>query len=267
MGIYSSKEELEKIANAIIKYFNAPFSRENVPGPVLEEIIEECKGWPALGGIDFVDNLSPNGNCGVQCKSGSTRRWSLEKNKWLFRQRPWGRITIPLSKRILIDESYINPILLQELGDSVIDTFNDKIKFSIEKYNLDEIGYIGLVFNPNSTFQYYERSICLRNNPILFDKKDFRWEWSIPKKETDSPVLKGINIKTNQVWVRWKAHGDTQLDFMGAEFWVTDDSLRLTFTAKNDGKDYYLDNLNIIENLNISSNKVRRKNKISDFYI
>ena len=89
-----------------------------------------------------------------------------------------------------------------------------------------KIGYSRLILHPDRRVTYYERLLCTRSHPKIFDPNDFEWRWSKPKKTVKKEqlsALHGIHRKTGRKWWAWHGLGENQLHFSGENTWWPSD--------------------------------------------
>ncbi|MGH8602505.1 MAG: hypothetical protein ACREXR_06935, partial [Gammaproteobacteria bacterium] len=191
------------------------------PGRFLEGVLAYVRNAEALPTYDFVDVVKRDASCGWQVKS--SRRNSPVT---------WARAKIAESSR-LIARSENSQADLQKLGDAIIAHCNRHVQNSLAKYELDEIGYARLILHPDRTVTYFERLLVTREEPMLFDPRDFEWKWSEPKPGKAKellPSLHGFNRGTQKKWFAWYGRGENQLHFDGEKsWWPTEDSHSIRF--------------------------------------
>jgi hypothetical protein len=132
----------------------------------------------------------------------------------------WKRAKIPDKER-LVRDSLSSTEAQQELGDRIIDFCNEHAQASLDKYELDAIGLCRLI-RKESGFIYYERQLCTRENPRIFESADYYWKWSNPKKEgakEQLPALHGIRRDSDEKWFAWHGRSENQLHFTGERNW------------------------------------------------
>jgi len=176
----------------------------------MEAVLAKVRGGTRLNTYDFVDVVNIHTSCG----------WSV-KSTMAGTPVTWKRAKLP-NQVALIDASHQSAEGLQQLGDAIIGFCNDHIRESFGLYGLNEIGYARLVLFPDGRIQYFERELCRRENPYVFDSSDFRWSWSEPKrtvKKEQLPALHGVHIPTNKKWWAWHGLGENQLHFSGEGSW------------------------------------------------
>ncbi len=213
MSIYSSQESLNKIKEILTRYLRLPFSNDNIPGAIMEAVLAHARGGEVLNTYDFVDVVDRKNKLGWQVKS-------TKENTPVT----WKRAKIPNAEK-LIDESRRSEEGLQKLGDAILAFCNEHVIESIKLYDLKEVGYARLIVHSNGTVTYFERLLCTRESPLLFDPSEFRWQWSTPKKtkkKEQLPALHGIHKPTNKKWWAWHGLGENQLHFSGEKAWWVD---------------------------------------------
>lgn len=210
MSIFSSNYELAKIAKILYKYVNLPIYSDNIPGALLESIVAHVKNSVVLPTYDYIDIYDQTKKIG----------WSIKSTK---SNTPvtWKRAKI-YNKNSLINDSFKNESSLQLLGDTIIDFCNNHAIASMNKYNLEMIGYSRLILFPDRRVTYFERELCSRAHPTIFRPSDFKWHWSTAKKtktKEQLPALHGTHVKTNKKWWAWHGLGENQLHFVGEKYW------------------------------------------------
>lgn len=206
MTVYSTKEQMIKIAEYLVAYMRIPhFQDDSIPGNVMEKIISLVRGGEQLATYDYVD-VCIRGEVGWQVK--------LTKHNTPL---TWKRAKIAHSEE-LIKESEAGKIGLQKLGDTIIDFCNSAPAHSLDFYNLKEIGYSRLIMFDDNTAIYFEKLISTKSNPNIFNKDDYIWRWSEPKatvKKEQLTALHGINKNTQKKDFAWHGRGENQLHFSG----------------------------------------------------
>lgn len=215
MSIFSTPDELEKMRRILVSYMRMPFYQSNIPGSLIESIFSYVhEGGVVLKTYDFVDVILPEIKCGWQIKSTKSKT-----------PVTWKRAKIPNAME-LIEESKLTEQGLQSLGNAIIEFCNQHARESLEKYNLDEIGYSRLISHENGQVTYFERLLCSRNRPDIFNPLDFKWSWSRPKrvqKKEQLPALHGIHRTTGEKWWAWHGQGENQLHFVREQLWWPDE--------------------------------------------
>lgn len=209
MGVYSDTMSLQQLRDALSKYLSRPFFAHMVPGQILENSLAEIRHGTVLKTYDFVDVINHNSNCGWQAKS------TKEQNPLT-----WARVKI--SDRQLIDDSHDSTKLRQQLGDAILQKCNAHVEKSIKKYELTEVGYARLIIHSSNHVTYFERLLCTKTRPMVFNPDDFIWSWSTGEKITkkgSSPALWGIHKPTNKKWWAWYGLAGNQLHFIGEKNW------------------------------------------------
>lgn len=208
--IFSDSTQLYRIANILYSYARLPFVGKNIPGNIMESVLATVREGIVLDTYDFIDVVKPEAKTGWQVKSTLANT-----------PITWKRAKITNSTS-LITNSQLNIEACQELGNAIIKFCNDHALHSLAHYNLNEIGYSRLILNSDNTATYFERKLCDRNFPLIFNPEDYYWEWSKPKK-TDKkeqlPSFKGIDKRTGiKVWA-WHGLGENQLHFSAEKMW------------------------------------------------
>lgn len=209
-AIFSSQQELERLGNILSKYARLPFSYASIPGAVLEGALAHVRGGEVLRTYDFVDVIKREARCGWQVKSTMAAT-----------PVTWKRAKIPDSVA-LITNSKTSVEAVQSLGDAIIRFCNDHALESIRLYDLNGIGYSRLIIFPDGRVVYFERLLCTKASPNIFNPADFEWRWSIPKKtvrKEQLPALHGFHISTGKKWWAWHGLGENQLHFSGESNW------------------------------------------------
>ncbi len=228
---YSTKEELRGIANYLKAYMKIPFFQDDsIPGKIMEKIISIVRNGEQLVTYDYVDVCIHN-DVG----------WSVKSTK---ENTPltWKRAKIPNSASLIL-ESENDPVHCQKLGDLIISFCNNHITESMNKYNLNSVGYSRLVLYKNNTAIYFERELCNSKNSNLFNAIDYTWKWSKAKNtkgKEQLTALHGTNKKTNKKEFAWHGKGENQLHFTGEKEWwpkfpkeITSNSTECIFSADN----------------------------------
>jgi len=213
MGIFSTNGQLDLIRKILSHYIRLPFSGQTIPGAIMEGILAHIRAGKVLNTYDFVDVIKPADKVGWQVKSTKAST-----------PVTWKRAKIPNAPE-LIKNSRNNAQGLQDLGDAIINFCNEHARQSLDIYDLDEIGYSRLVINPGGNVTYFERILCTRENPHVFEAGDFEWVWSKPKKTTKKEQLQalhGIHKASNKKWWAWHGLGENQLHFSGESAWWPD---------------------------------------------
>jgi hypothetical protein len=210
---FSDKSQLETISNMLRGYIKLPLALETIPGSFMEKALAHVRKGIALNTYDFVDVINPEEHIGWQVKSTKSTT-----------PVTWKRAKIKDSGN-LISISQQSKKGLAALGNAIIDFCNEHALESIEKYNLTEIYYSRLVLFESREVLYFEKLLCTKNNPVIFNKKDFQWKWSIQKnaiQKEQLPALHGFYKPTNEKWFAWHGLGENQLHFSGEKNWWPD---------------------------------------------
>ncbi len=163
-----------------------------------------------MGTYDFVDVINADAKCGWQVKATKDST-----------PVTWKRAKIP-NREALIEASLRSPKGMKALGKSIIDFCNSHALRSLQTYNLEQIGYARLIVFNTGKITYFERVLCTKAEPLLFNADDFIWRWSTPKITTSKeqlPALHGIHRQTNEKWWAWHGRGENQLHFSGERHW------------------------------------------------
>lgn len=208
--VFSSPEQLELIGSLLSKYLRLPFSEATIPGAVMEGALAHVRAGTVLRTYDFVDVVKRESRCGWQVKSTKATT-----------PVTWKRAKIPDSIQ-LIAESRNSPDGTQALGNAIIAFCNAHAQHSLQHYDLDEIGYSRLIVHADWKVTYFERLLCNRAAPTIFNPLDFEWRWSTPKKtvrKEQLQALHGINKLDGRKWFAWHGLGENQLHFSGEGSW------------------------------------------------
>lgn len=216
MPIYSTPAQLQAISVLVRNFLRLPFGFRSVPGSLLEALLEITKGngTRRLRTYDFVDVIDQDVRVGWQVKS-------LDADTPVT----WIRGKLP-GKQSLVDASFKSQEARQVLGNTVLEYCNNHAVASLEKYQLEQIGYARLI-NYGTYFRYFERTLINTEHPVLFSPADYDWAWSEPKttkKKEQLPALHGTHIQTGLKHFAWHGQGENQLHFNGERTWWPDAS-------------------------------------------
>ena len=130
---------------------------------------------------------------------------------------------------------------MNNLGNAIIDFCNEHAAGSILKYSLTEIYYSRLVVFESKEVLYFEKLLCTKDIPIIFNKNDFYWKWSTQKnalRKEQLPALHGFHKLTNEKWFAWHGLGENQLHFSGEKNWWPNenDKHNIKFLFPNEDK-------------------------------
>lgn len=213
-SVFSTPLELEALVDLLIKYMRLPFFRDKVPGAILEGALAHVRGADVLDNYDFVDVVNRDAGTGWQVKSTKEST-----------PLTWMRAKIP-GRNELIAESHRSEAGLRALGDTIIKFANNHVLQSITKYGLSEIGYSRLIVHKSGQVTYFERLLCSKEAPRIFEPSDFDWRWSTAKntnKKEQLSALHGVKKSTSKGWWAWHGQGENQLHFKGErEWWPSD---------------------------------------------
>lgn len=208
MGLFSTESEMRQIAEYIRSYVRIPFfDSDAISGKAVEKIIGIVKGGEVLNTYDYVDVVR-RGETGWQVKSTKAGT-----------PLTWKRAKIANSEKLI--GASTTDAGLAALGKAILDFCNDHAKESIETYDLDEIGYCRLIVNPDNSVHYFERALCTRQNPSIFNPDEFTWNWSAPKKtraKEQLSALHGYGPGGTKDFA-WHGKGENQLHFSGESSW------------------------------------------------
>lgn len=212
--MFSNRAQLREIASLVQSFQLLPLSDTTVPGALLERIIAHVKSAEVLKKYDFVDVVRSHDGFGWQVKS--TKQSTPVT---------WKRAKLDGAEE-LVEMSLNSDEACQELGSAIIEHCNAHVEDSFEKYDLETIGYCRLVVRDSSA-TYFERRLCRRSSPVLFDDSEYRWQWSQQKssaKKEQLSSLHGISRKTGRKIWAWHGRGENQLHFYGEhEWWPEED--------------------------------------------
>jgi len=176
----------------------------------MEAVLAHVRSATTMPTYDFVDVVKHEDRCGWQVKSTKAGT-----------PVTWKRAKIP-NATSLIKASKKSAAGLQQLGNAIIEFCNAHAHESLSKYDLDEIGYSRLIIHKDGHVTYFERLLCTRESPRLFNPHDFKWKWSHPKhtiKKEQLPALHGTHKPTGEKWWAWHGLGENQLHFSGEAAW------------------------------------------------
>jgi len=209
--IYSSKSELDRISSILSGYLMLPFAAgDSIPGNLMEHVFSNVRSSEVLNTYDYIDVLDSVNKLGWQVKSTKEST-----------PLTWKRAKIA-DKEKLIKASQESPEGLQKLGDTIIAFCNKHAQESFDKYDLDEIGYSRLIVHPNKSITYYEKLLCTKEKPEIFDSSDFSWCWSTPKETKGKEqlhALHGTYKDGGEKAFAWHGLGENQLHFSGEKNW------------------------------------------------
>jgi len=210
MSIYSDDAQLARIRDILSRYTRLPFSGDSIPGLIMEGVLAHVRGGQRLNTYDFVDVVDQKNRVGWQVKSTKATT-----------PVTWKRAKIPNAEK-LIGDSRSSARGLQALGNAIIEFCNQHARASFALYGLDEIGYSRLILFDDGRVVYFEKRLCTKDKPQLFNPEEFSWRWSAQKKtkkKEQLSALHGIHRKTEKKW--WAGHvlGENQLHFSGEKTW------------------------------------------------
>lgn len=212
--LFSTPDELQSIADILRGYLKLPFTEVSVPGALMEAIMSNVRHAEVMRTYDFVDVVDTIGKVGWQVKSTKAST-----------PLTWKRAKIR-NRNELIEASRQSEEGLQALGDEIINFCNEHAKESMDKYDLDEIGYARLVVHDKGELMYFERLLCTKDNPIIFKHEDYTWKWATPKvttKKEQLPALHGVDKRTGAKAFAWHGLGENQLHYSGEKAWWPQD--------------------------------------------
>jgi hypothetical protein len=208
--VFSTENELQRVRLVLSKYIRLPLSQDNIPGALMEAVLAHVRNATRLNTYDFIDVYQSERKVGWQVKSTQSKT-----------PVTWKRAKIRNQEQ-LIDQSRNSQKGVQKLGDAIINFCNEHAQHSIDTYDLDEIGYCRLIIFPSGKVRYFEKILCTRENPIVFEPTDFSWAWSTQKntvKKEQLSALHGIHKPSGKKWWAWHGLGENQLHFSGESCW------------------------------------------------
>ncbi len=208
--MFSSPEQITKLADVLSKYIRLPFSTDTIPGAVLEGALAFVRDAEVLKTYDFVDVIKQDSGIGWQVKSTKATT-----------PVTWKRAKIP-NQEELMESSFHSEEARQILGNTIIEFCNEHAEASLKLYNLSEIGYSRLVVFDDDKVLYFERLLCTREKPRIFNSDDFEWYWSTPKKTVKKeqlPAFHAYHKEIGKKWFAWHGLGENQLHFSGEKNW------------------------------------------------
>lgn len=208
--VFSTPEQLQKIALILSRYIRLPVSTDTIPGAFLEAVLSHVRGGKHLNTYDYVDVIHAADRVG----------WSIKSTK-AATPVTWKRAKLP-NQVALMAASHDSEQGLQILGNAIIEFCNAHARESLRHYRLNEIGYARLIVLPNGLVRYFERKLCDVQAPDIFDPADFAWRWSVQKittKKEQLRALHGIHRTTGTKWWAWHGLGENQLHFSGDATW------------------------------------------------
>lgn len=212
---FSTPEQMRLLGSILSRYALLPFRPATPTGSLVENIFAHIRGGEVMNTYDFVDVIEPADGCGWQVKSTKSST-----------PITWKRAKLPDSA-LLIQQSVDSTEATQDLGRSIIENCNSHAIASLDKFDLEEIGYSRLILKPDGMATYFERSLCSQSHPILFQPDDYHWEWSQPKRtitKEQLPALHGIERRTGKKSWAWHGRGENQLHFYGESHWWPEES-------------------------------------------
>lgn len=229
-AIFSTPDQLATIRKVLRSYLRLPFSSDAVPGAFMEAVLAHVRNGEVLATYDYVDVINRKERVG----------WSIKSTK-ASTPLTWKRAKLA-DKTALIVASLKSEAGRQALGDEIIRFCNHHAHESMKKYKLDAIGFSRLILQKDGTVRYFERELCSRKNPDIFNAADFVWNWSVQKeggKKEQLSALHGFHLPSKTRWWAWHGHGENQLHFTGerAAWWPPADdphAIAFTFPAEAD---------------------------------
>ena len=236
MTIFSTRAQLARIGLILSRYIRLPVSTDAIPGAFLESVLAHIRGGRVLPTYDYIDVLH------VADKVG----WSIKSTK-AATPVTWKPAKIA-NKDALIQASHQSLVGAQALGDAIIEFCNAHARASLIKYDLDAIGYARLIVFSTGEIRYFERLLCSRAAPDMFDPNDFDWRWSLQKITSTKEQLRalhGIHRATGKKWWAWHGLGENQLHFSGESSWwpAPDDPHAIAFRFPTEDEKLSFDRL------------------------
>jgi hypothetical protein len=205
----STPSQLSILQNMLVTYLRLPLAGNVVPGAYLESALAYARNGEKLDTYDYVDVIHRDQKIGWSCKATKSTT-----------PLTWKRAKLP-SQNTMITDSHAGPSGLQNLGDSIITFCNDHAEQSMKDYKLEELIYSRLILHTDDIIQYFEKSLCNSENPMIFQPSDFEWRWSKSRSGTKEqlPALHGFYRATGERWWAWHGLGENQLHFTGEKNW------------------------------------------------
>lgn len=208
--MFSTPEQLSKIGLILSRYIRLPVSTDTIPGAFMEAVLAHVRDGRVLPTYDYIDVHQPKERVG----------WSIKSTRSVT-PVTWKRAKIA-NKEAMIQASFKSDAGVQALGNEIIEFCNAHARASLRAYDLDEIGYARLIVFPAGEIRYFERQLCSRSQPDIFDTSDFEWRWSTQKITSGKEQLRslhGIHKPTKKKWWAWHGLGENQLHFSGERCW------------------------------------------------
>lgn len=226
MSVFSTPAQLASIQKILSSYLRLPFSTDSVPGAFMEAVLAHVRDGRVLATYDYVDVVQERERVG----------WSIKSTK-AATPLTWKRAKIA-DKVELIVASQKSQRGLQNLGNEIIRFCNAHAQASLRDRQLDAIGYARLIIFPDHRIRYFERELCTRTQPHIFEPSDFIWRWSRQKeggKKEQLSALHGFHKRSGERWWAWHGHGENQLHFTGERAWWPSehDPHAITFPSPN----------------------------------
>lgn len=235
-AVFSTPDQLAKIALILSRYIRLPVSTDTIPGAFMEAVLAHVRDGNVLATYDYVDVHCPSQRVG----------WSIKSTK-ASTPVTWKRAKIA-NKEALIRASFDTSDGAKALGDSIIAFCNSHARTSLDKYDLDEIGYARLIVSAGGEVRYFERKLCSRDAPDMFDADLFEWTWSKQKVTSGKEQLRalhGVHKPSGRKWWAWHGLGENQLHFSGERCWwpAVDDPHQIAFRFPADTEKLSFDRL------------------------
>lgn len=210
----------EHLKNRLKSFLRLPWIDGNIPGSIVEQVVALTYNADVLDTYDYVDVVI-RGETGWQVKS------TMESTPLT-----WKRAKIS-NKLRLIEESLGSDDGRQNLGNAIIDFCNSHAIQSFKNFKIKEIRYARCIVLTDGQVRFFDRKLADKRQPNIFNKEDYFWKWSTPKKTTKKeqlPALHGFDAKSGiKVWA-WHGNGENQLHFSGEKMWWDDGKNDIDFT-------------------------------------
>lgn len=176
----------------------------------MEAVLAYVRGASVRRTYEFIDVLD----------SINSMAWQVKSTRF-DTPLTWKRAKITDSASLIV-ESENDPYKQQLLGNMIIDFCNRNIMESMQVHNLDTIGYSRLIIHNDCEVEYFERLLCTRSTPYVFDPRQFAWKWGFEHPEGKKERLRslqGYDVVTGDKWWSWHGRGENQLHFNGERYW------------------------------------------------
>ena len=199
-------DDVSAIADRVSSFFRLPFATESIPGGFAEALIADHYDGEVLATYDFVDVICSKEQIGWQVKSTKATT-----------PVTWKRAKIEGSVELIQDSDLSGDTSI--LGAKIIESCNDHVQESLDKYDLREIRYARIISCPGR-FTYFEKHLVDANSRTLFEPTDYTWAWSKPKRTRVKEQLRALHgFRGEDKWFAWHGRGENQLHFTGERNW------------------------------------------------